>query len=49
MIIGAVADIHDNFDTLDRAMTRPPDAQLWICVGDVASGTGAAHTPPAPL
>jgi Icc-related predicted phosphoesterase len=49
MIIGAVADLHGNFDALDRAMTRHPDVPLWICVGDVASGNGMYPTPPAPL
>jgi hypothetical protein len=49
MIIGAVADLHGNFDALDRAMTRHSDVRLWICVGDVASGTGTYPTPPAPL
>ena len=49
MQIGAVADIHGNFDALYRAMTRHPEVRLWICVGDVASSTGAYPTPPAPL
>src|SRR5437870_6984533 len=30
-------------------MTRHPEVPLWICVGDVASRTGAYPTPPAPL
>jgi Icc-related predicted phosphoesterase len=47
--IGAVADIHGNFDALRRAMERHPDVPLWICVGDVASITGAYPEPVAPL
>ena len=35
MLIGAVADIHGNFDALDRAMARHPDVPFWLCVGDV--------------
>ena len=35
MQIGAVADIHGNFDALEQAMTRHPDVPLWICVGDL--------------
>jgi Icc-related predicted phosphoesterase len=49
MLIGAVADIHGNFDALRRAMERHPDVPFWICVGDLASRTGAYPEPPAPL
>ena len=49
MVIGAIADIHGNFDAVRRAMTRHADVPLWVCVGDVASSTGAYPEPPAPL
>jgi hypothetical protein len=49
MTIGAVADIHGNFDALTQAMERHPDVPLGICVGDLASRTGASPTPPRPL
>ena len=49
MLIGAVADIHGNFDALARAMQRHSDVAYWICVGDLASRTGAYPEPPAPL
>jgi Icc-related predicted phosphoesterase len=49
MTVGAVADIHGNFDALTRAMDRHPDVPLWICVGDVASRTGSYPEPPRPL
>jgi Icc-related predicted phosphoesterase len=49
MTIGAVADIHGNFDALAEAMDRHPDVPLWICVGDVASRSGAYPTPARPL
>lgn len=49
MIIGAVADIHGNFEALRRAMERHPDVPSWICVGDVGSSTGVYPDPPAPL
>jgi Icc-related predicted phosphoesterase len=49
MNIGAVADIHGNFDALIRAMARHEDAPLWICVGDLASRTGAYPDTPKPL
>ena len=49
MIIGAVADIHGNFDAMRRAMARHPDVPFWLCVGDLASRSGAYPEPPAPL
>ncbi len=49
MIIGAVADIHGNFDALGHAMARHPDVPIWLCVGDVASRTGAYPEPSKPL
>ena len=49
MTVGAVADLHGNFEALARAMDRHPDVPLWICVGDVASRSGAYPTPPQPL
>ena len=49
MLLGAVADIHGNFDALTLAMERHPDVPLWICVGDLVSRTGAYPTPPRPL
>ena len=49
MIIGAVADIHGNFDALTRAMERHGDVPLWICVGDLASRTDAYPETPKPL
>src|SRR5687767_4441833 len=47
--IGAVADLHGNFEALARAMARHPDIAWWICVGDVASRTGAYPDPLKPL
>jgi Icc-related predicted phosphoesterase len=49
MMIGAVADIHGNFEALARAMEQHPDVPYWICVGDLASRAGAYPEPPAPL
>lgn len=46
---GVVADIHGNFAALDRILRRHPDVPFWLCVGDVASITGAYPTPSAPL
>jgi uncharacterized protein len=49
MTIGAVADIHGNFDALHAAMERHPEVPFWICVGDLASRTGAYPDVPRPL
>jgi Icc-related predicted phosphoesterase len=49
VVLGAVADIHGNFDALTRAMERHPEVPFWICVGDLASRAGAYPTPPRPL
>jgi Icc-related predicted phosphoesterase len=49
LTIGAVADIHGNFEALARAMERHRGVPYWICVGDVASRTGAYPAPAAPL
>ena len=46
---GVVADIHGNFAALDRILRRHPDIPFWLCVGDVASASGAYPSPPAPL
>jgi Icc-related predicted phosphoesterase len=48
-LIGAVADIHGNFDALAAAIGRHPEVPFWICVGDLASRTGAYPEPAAPL
>ena len=48
-MIGALADIHGNFDAMNRAMQRHPDVPFWICVGDVASRAGLYPEPLAPL
>jgi Icc-related predicted phosphoesterase len=49
MQIGAVADIHGNFDALEHAMERHSDVRLWICVGDLASSTRRYPDVAAPL
>jgi len=49
MIIGALADIHGNFDAMTRAIERHPDVAHWICVGDIANRAGEYPEPPAPI
>lgn len=49
MTIGALADVHGNFDAMNRAMERHPEVALWLCVGDVASRAGAYPEPLVPM
>ena len=47
--IGALGDIHGEFETVDDIMGRHPDVPLWVCVGDVASNDGEYFAPRVPL
>jgi hypothetical protein len=49
MLIGALADVHGNFTAMNLVMTRHPEVPFWLCVGDLASRSGAYPEPPAPL
>jgi hypothetical protein len=49
MLIGALADVHGNFDAMTRAMERHPEVLWWLCVGDLASRAGTYPSAPAPL
>jgi hypothetical protein len=49
MQIGALGDIHGEFDAVLAVMARHPDVPLWVSVGDVASNDGEYFAPPAPL
>jgi hypothetical protein len=49
MLIGALGDIHGEFDTVQDIMARHADVSMWLQVGDVASNNGEYFTPRAPL
>src|SRR3981189_2666106 len=49
MQIGALGDIHGEFEAVQLIMNRHADVPLWVCVGDVASNEGEYFAPPAPL
>ena len=49
MQIGALGDIHGEFETVQAIMTRHADVPLWVSVGDVASNEGEYFEPIAPL
>jgi Icc-related predicted phosphoesterase len=46
---GVIGDIHGNFAALDRILSRHPEIPFWLCVGDLASQSGAYPAPPARL
>lgn len=49
MQFGIIGDVHGNFEALARILARHPDIPFWLCVGDLASASGAYPAPPAPL
>ena len=49
MLIGALGDIHGEFDTVRQIMARHADVPLWLQVGDVATNAGEYFSPPAPI
>jgi Icc-related predicted phosphoesterase len=49
MLFGALADVHGNFDAMTRALERHPDVPFWLCVGDLASRSGAYPDSVKPL
>jgi hypothetical protein len=49
MQIGALGDIHGEFETVQTIMARHPDVPLWVSVGDVASNDGEYFQPVEPL
>ena len=49
MLIGALGDIHGEFDTVRLIMARHADVTLWLQVGDIAANDGTYFSPPAPI
>jgi uncharacterized protein len=49
MLIGALGDIHGEFDTVQDIMRRHSDVPLWVQVGDVAANNGSYFSPVTPL
>jgi calcineurin-like phosphoesterase family protein len=49
MQIGALGDIHGEFETVQTIMARHADVLLWVSVGDVASNEGEYFEPVAPM
>ena len=49
MLIGALGDIHGEFDAVHDIMGRHPDVPFWLQVGDIATNDGEYFSPPAPI
>jgi hypothetical protein len=45
MQIGALGDIHGEFDVVQDILARHADVSLWVQVGDIASNDGDYFTP----
>jgi len=48
-LFGILGDVHGNFAAMHRILERHPEIPFWLCVGDVASATGAYPEPAAPV
>jgi uncharacterized protein len=48
-VFGALGDVHGDFASVRRIMTRHPDVPFWLCVGDVADADGGYEPVAAPL
>jgi Icc-related predicted phosphoesterase len=46
---GALGDIHGDFASVRRAMSRHSEVPFWICVGDLATDDGRYEAVDAPL
>ena len=49
MLIGALGDIHGEFETVRQIMARHADVPLWLQVGDIATNDGEYFSPAAPI
>ena len=49
MFIGALGDVHGDFEHARRWIARHPEVPLWVCVGDIASDSGAYEGLGAPV
>lgn len=49
MLFGALGDIHGDFEAARRIMRRHPEADFWVCVGDLADDAGRYEAVDRPL
>src|SRR5512144_804504 len=48
-LLGALGDIHGDFESVRRIMQRHPRVPAWLCVGDVGNDEGTYLDVPSPL
>ena len=49
MKVCALGDVHGDFAAVRTIMTRHPDVEWWVTVGDLADAGGTYESPPAAL
>ena len=49
MKLCALGDVHGDFAAVRTIMTRHPDVEWWVTVGDLADAGGTYESPPAAL
>ena len=49
MLVGALGDVHGDFESVRRIQARHPDVASWLCVGDLADEAGRYEPFEAPL
>jgi uncharacterized protein len=49
MLLGALGDIHAEYEPVRRIMRRHPSVPAWLCVGDLGGDEGRYEGVPAPL
>ncbi len=49
MFLGALGDIHGDFEAARRIVVRHPEVPVWLCVGDLATDEGVYESIGAPL
>ena len=49
MLVGALGDVHGDFESVRRIQARHPDVDAWLCVGDLADDNGHYERFEAPL
>jgi hypothetical protein len=48
-LLGALGDIHGDFESIDRIMRQNPRVPAWLCVGDVGGDEGTYRDVQSPL
>ena len=49
MRVGALGDVHGDFDSVHRIMAGHPEVPFWVCIGDLADANGGYQAVERPL